>query len=117
MPNSGLCSLRLYWWTASAEARRNSSVRTYSSDSGRRTRLRAEAALWRSFYSSQKNLDVNYEITIRVDLIILVDSVRRSPPELSVRTYQVIPGSEARLRAEAALWRAKVEPERIELCL
>ena len=26
-------------------------------------------------------------------------------------------GSETRLRAEAALWPAKVEPERIELCL
>ena len=32
-------------WTVSSLARRHSSVRTYSSDSGRRTRLRVETAL------------------------------------------------------------------------
>jgi len=59
-----------YRWTASAEARRNSSVRTCSSISGRRTRRRAETALW-------------YELAHH-----LVDSVRRSTPELNVQTHK-----------------------------
>lgn len=44
-----------------------------------------------------------------------VDCVRRSTPALNVQTCETFSGGEARLRAEAALRRAKVEPERIEL--
>ena len=45
----------------------------------------------------------------------LVDCVRRSTPEQNFRTYDRCTEGEARLRAETALRRAKVEPERIEL--
>ena len=44
-----------------------------------------------------------------------VDCVRRSTPEQNFRTYDRCTEGEARLRAETALRRAKVEPERIEL--